>query len=343
MLGGRCGVRSIFFKKHCAPVYTVLAMTEVPDSARNRAWCFTINNWVEDDWKRCEALCVDRAGSEACRYMVMCAEVGDEKDTPHIQGYVEFKNGRLAGALKKYFGGRAHLEPRRGTSKQAADYCKKTWGDDPEPRHFEFGLSSHQGRRTDLDMLGEAVIDGATDYEITDDAPGMFVRYHKGIQALRLARMIDRDPDVPPTVIWRWGMAGAGKTRYIGREHKSTFVKDSHLWWDGYLQQEAIIIDDFNPLKWDFRDLLRLLDRYPYRGQIKGAYVPINSPFIYITCEFHPRHFWTGNEYAQVWRRLTKIVEVQAPETVTDVSAQKSKDCTEVYSVSGEYTRSKRS
>jgi len=54
--------------------------------------------------------------------------------------------------------------------------------------------------------------------------------------------------------------------------------------------------------------LLRLLDKYPYQGQIKGGYVKINSNII-ITCEFPPEYFWKGNELAQITRRINKIFE----------------------------------
>lgn len=309
-------------------------MADVADGVRNRAWCFTINNWVEEDWVRCEELCKAKVGSEACRYLVICAEAG-ESGTPHIQGYVEFISARRAGALKKHFVNKAHLEIRRGTSSQAADYCKKTWDDNPKPRHFEFGTPSCQGRRTDLDILGESIVDGASNREIAIEAPGMFIKYHKGIQALRAAVMLDRDPDKPPQVMWRWGLAGVGKTRFVHDSHKSVYTKDSTQWWDGYYQQDAIVIDDFDASKWSFRDLLRLLDRYAYQGQVKGAYVPINSPFIYVTCEFPPEHFWHGNDLAQIRRRLTSVTEVMAPEPIIHGLAQKTGRDTDVVSASG--------
>lgn len=105
-------------------------------------------------------------------------------------------------------------------------------------------------------------------------------------------------------------------------KHKTYYIKDGTQWWDEYEQQEAIIIDDFDG-KWPFRDLLRLLDRYPYQGQFKGGYVPINSPFIYITCEHPPDWFWgpmakapltgdrSANELAQMLRRIDEIVHVE--------------------------------
>lgn len=101
------------------------------------------------------------------------------------------------------------------------------------------------------------------------------------------------------------------------------------MWWDGYEQQEAIIIDDFDG-KWPYRDLLRLLDRYPYQGQYKGGYVKINSPYIYITCEYSPSFFWRGNEFAQIHRRLSEIKHL-GPTGATNVT-----DVTEVAGNTGQ-------
>jgi hypothetical protein len=68
------------------------------------------------------------------------------------------------------------------------------------------------------------------------------------------------------------------------------------------------VIDDFDG-KWPYRDLLRLLDRYVYQGQIKGGYVHINSDYIIITCEHRPEEYWSGNELTQVRRRLDCVHE----------------------------------
>lgn len=54
------------------------------------------------------------------------AEVGEETNTPHFQGYVEWKQKKTFTAAKALLGGdKVHLEARRGTQQQAIDYCSK--------------------------------------------------------------------------------------------------------------------------------------------------------------------------------------------------------------------------
>lgn len=188
---------------------------------------------------------------------------------------------------------RAHWEKRRGTPEEASDYCKK------DKKFVERGTLPKQGARSDLAGAVEILQKGGTLDEVD---PVVVVKYHKGLKVLRGMRMKDRE--AAPTVTWLWGATGSGKTREAAVG--SFYMKDGTRWWDGYEQQDRIVIDDFDG-SWPFRDLLRLLDRYPYQGQTKGGYVKINSPHIYITCEFPPSHYWTDTELAQISRRISTV------------------------------------
>ena len=82
---------------------------------------------------------------EGVTYIVWSLECG-KAGTVHWQIYVEFEKKKKLGGIKKLFGEKTiHVEPRRGTAKQAAEYCKKldeTHLDGP----WEFGEISHQGQ-----------------------------------------------------------------------------------------------------------------------------------------------------------------------------------------------------
>lgn len=97
---------------------------------RSRAWCFTINNDTYKD--------LDRLLDETFVYMIIGFEVG-ENGTPHIQGYIYFKNARAFHALRKSFK-RAHLAPAKGSPEQNRAYCVK------DEDFYEFGELPAQGR-----------------------------------------------------------------------------------------------------------------------------------------------------------------------------------------------------
>ena len=82
---------------------------------RSRGWCFTLNNYsVEEE---------ETIRNAPCAYMLFERERGDE-GTPHLQGYVHFKNEKSLKQLKALMP-RAHVEARKGTIQQAIEYCQK--------------------------------------------------------------------------------------------------------------------------------------------------------------------------------------------------------------------------
>jgi len=141
------------------------------------------------------------------------------------------------------------------------------------------------------------------------DYPVLYVKYSRSFEKMIAASQSHRT--APPEVYWLHGLAGVGKTRTIidkfGQEN--VYIKDGTPWWDNYSQQQVILIDDFDNAI-PYRTLLRILDRYAYQGQVKGGYVNINSPYIYITCEFPPDYYWSNNQLDQVTRRITFVQEV---------------------------------
>lgn len=135
-----------------------------------RNTCFTINNWTSADIGRLEYL----KDQPICSYLIYAKEVG-EKGTPHLQGYVEFTNDVKFKKLKQYFP-RAHLERRRGTAKEASDYCKKD-GD-----YVEKGEPTNQGLRSDIIGLRQVIEDGMPLRTIISEFPELYLKYHSAIE-----------------------------------------------------------------------------------------------------------------------------------------------------------------
>jgi len=110
-------------------------------NVRGSRWVFTINNPLAADITQVADLGV----VDGTKYLVVGREIG-EQGTPHLQGFVIFRNARFFGAVRTILP-RAHLELARGSSKQASDYCKKDGDFD------EYGSLGKQGERTDLTAL----------------------------------------------------------------------------------------------------------------------------------------------------------------------------------------------
>lgn len=105
-------------------------------SARN--WCFTINNYTDEDIERMEDLGLQIGTT--LKYLVVGREVGEE-GTPHLQALIQFNKKLRLNQVKSYVGARAHCEIMRGTSTQASMYCKK------DEDFLEYGTIQLQGTR----------------------------------------------------------------------------------------------------------------------------------------------------------------------------------------------------
>ena len=169
-------------------------------SKEKRNYCFTINNYTEDD--------VDglvEYGIQHMKYLVFSAEVGEENHIPHLQCYAYFKSAKTITAVNKHIP-RAHFIECNGTAQQNRTYIVGPYSKDGKskpfnPTHEEYGTSSQktasvwacfpngtmpsQGKRSDFLKIRQMILDKKFMKEIANTYPGDYIRYHKGIHALK--------------------------------------------------------------------------------------------------------------------------------------------------------------
>uniref|UniRef100_UPI004048C459 hypothetical protein n=1 Tax=Flavobacterium sp. TaxID=239 RepID=UPI004048C459 len=166
---------------------------------QSKHWCYTINNYKDED------LVEDMALFE---YHVVGREIGDS-GTPHLQGYVVFKKiQRLTGVLKHF--PRAHLEVKKGTPQEAADYCK------------EDGLYLEQGTLP-LNQTGGATLKRKADYELAINLAKKQKLYEieSGVLIRHMSALKQVARDFPPEMdtndylcgVWFYGAPGTGKSK----------------------------------------------------------------------------------------------------------------------------------
>lgn len=257
----------------------------------SKYWCFTINNPSEKEWEELTSL--------KCTYVVLGIEKG-ESGTKHIQGYIEFEVKKKMQTVKKLMK-RAHLENRKGSAQQASDYCKK------DEYYYESGILSSpgQGKRNDLNKVKEAIISGKGMKDV--------VEMTNSYQAIRFAetllKYVEPKRNWKPEVFWFYGPTGCGKTRRAMEESNNPYVSGKNLkWWEGYDAHEDVIIDDFRKDFCTFHELLRILDRYEYRIEVKGGSRQLLAKRIWITSCYPPDKVYdTREDIGQLLRRIDLV------------------------------------
>lgn len=272
---------------------------EVKGSAKFRKYCFTINNWTVTDLENARLLL---KGSE---YGIIGKEVG-ESGTPHLQGYARFKNPRTFNALRKAFL-RAHIEPSKGNDEQNYAYCSKD-KDFEEFGKMQLQENSEQGKRTDIVVIKEMINEGANMRDIIEVA--------SSYQSIRMAEIIlkykEKKRNWKPKVEWFYGPTGTGKTRKaieIFGENPYYISGKNLKWWEGYDGEENVVLDDFRADFCTFHELLRILDRYEFRIEVKGSSRQLLAKHIIITSCHHPREVYKKNEedVGQLLRRIDNV------------------------------------
>lgn len=277
-----------------------------------RHWCFTLNNYKAEEVMAME--------DWPFRYLIYGYEVGEE-GTPHIQGYIELRKVCRLAAMKK-LNKRAHWEPRKGPREAARDYCKKG-GEWLEFGNWEAG---GQGKRTDLQKVMSLVKEGKERLEIMEEAPAIYARNMRFVEAYRAE--IDKAEtrtfrNVDVEVLW--GDAGVGKSRKAHEYDPKVFTVncDESFPFDGYSGEKTILLDDFyGDIK--YSNLLRILDGYQYRCNVKGGHAYAKWTKVFITSNKKPSEWYKYGLTPALQRRLTTVTELrnEEPEGNTELPVQ---------------------
>lgn len=264
---------------------------------RMRYVCMTLNNYTEDEYSSIVAR------KDEVSYLVVGKEVGDS-GTPHLQMYVEFKanNGKTMSAIKKFFKtDRLHIEERKGTQEQASEYCKK------EDDFVEFGELSQQGQRTDWKMALEMLQSGMSVTDVITVQPQLM----PCIKALERMRQITKcDPiERDVNVIVAYGDAGAGKSRFFWEMDDNLFSKPNGDWWDGYMGEDSVLLDDFYGGIM-YAEFLKVLDRYKLRVPVKGGFVGARWKNVFITSNEAPSKWYKHGMTPALKRRISKCYKL---------------------------------
>lgn len=107
---------------------------------------------------------------------------------------------------------------------------------------------------------------------------------------------------------WWWGDPGTGKSRKAFTEYPGAYIKSLNKWWDGYHDQDVVIIDDWGPGQAVLVDHLKhWADRYPFPAEIKGSGMRIRPKKIIVTSNYRIEDCFERQEDVEAIRRRFKV------------------------------------
>lgn len=270
-------------------------------------WTFTNyvqNEWVykgtEEDELRIMDL-LDQPGNElldngikAIEFQYECCPTTNRQ---HMQGWFELDKAKGFGFVKKLCEGiwwnNPHLERMLKSVDVNHKYCNKDRTKLIGPYLWGNVKLKQQGKRSDLDIIAHRIKSGASADDIMLEFPTTYLRMSKHIKDMVRDVYINKTKSLPKViedlqVHVLIGAAGTGKTRFVREQYDDDqlFIStksNGKLWWDGYVGQPNILIEEFTG--WiDIEAFLVLTDRYTkIRLEIKNSFTYSNWNKIYIT------------------------------------------------------------
>lgn len=238
----------------------------------------------------------------------------DKDGRIHCQFAIAFRDQCRAPQARRILGGQwgpfnGYLEP--AFSKNVWDYVTKA-DTRVAPINGYGNLTDDSGHRSDLDIVYAEIAGGAPLWDIMSRFPRQFMRNHAAIS--KLCAMYDRPrPYAPCTVeIW-WGITGSGKSHKAFHDYPEAYRKTiPGKWWEGYKGETTVVFEEFNPSEdkeLRLPELLKILDKYPYQVEIKGAALQLRANHFIFTTNIDPRTWYQGHPQMPAFcRRVSRVL-----------------------------------
>lgn len=263
----------------------------------SRTWEITLNNPTEEELAFFSRVEVSR--------ILISQEVGDS-GTPHLQGRVTWKRAYTWSALHK-LAERVWWSPTK--AKSDWNYALKVGS-----VIFREEDNRQQGARTDLYSLKDQILTGKKSVnEIVETDPVAFHQYGRTLERLET---IYRNKTIRTEMtgcVWYWGPTGVGKSHIAFQNYSPethyNWTNDRG-WWDGYAQQETVIMNDFRG-EIEYAKMLKLIDKFP-ETVIRRGKEPINftSKRIIVTSSKPPEEIYRRREFEDKIEQLMDRIEV---------------------------------
>ncbi|WP_348635298.1 Rep family protein [Lactobacillus sp. ESL0679] len=267
---------------------------------------------------------------------------------PHVHVVLKYTHPQVPSHVARLFKDKSqYLEVWKGKINNAYSYLihatseaknKYQYGSESVIASFDFAkrLEKIQARVKKSNVDSRFVLDMITQYGDQKISYNELVSAIGFTEVARNKRVIDnlsaliadkkheewlvKFKDRKTEVIWLWGAAGVGKTRYakwLVKGEKAVTLGSSRDYFQDYHGENYVILNDLRPSDFKYADLLRLLDPYEHDKSAPRRYhdVKLNIEMLVITTPYSPRDFYKQvkledpevDTFAQLNRRVHEI------------------------------------
>lgn len=219
----------------------------------------------------------------------------------HYQICLALSTKKSLGAIKRIFGEGIHGELT--ISEKAGTYCTKEDTRIGDP--FTLGIKPiNRAVKTEWESVWTAAQRGDL----------MAIPASIRVVSYRTLRGIGADFSIPVPIERQvkifWGRTGTGKSRRAWEEAGDLCYSKCprSKFWDGYQGQTEVVVDEFRG-GIDIAHILRWLDRYPVRVEIKGSARPLLAERMWFTSNVDPR-MWYPDLDADTLAAFMRRVEI---------------------------------
>lgn len=230
-----------------------------------------------------------------CNYIIFQLELCPQTMQPHIQGYLELKEQMSLTPLKKLLLEQTHIEKRRGTQKQAIEYCLKDETSLGDIYRYQHGEPNNQGKRTDLEDDFRNYLAG----NHGEVSSSNLIRYGKAFEQLKKKAIPARTKKPKSYLLVYKKEIDVYKWVYDKFKPETTkFFYKEQTEWNGYEGEDITII----PVQPDWGVLI---SEYPYT--IKQLYMvcQFNSPIVVMTL-----HFTCADRISKMRNKFYKVYHI---------------------------------
>jgi len=270
--------------------------------SRHRNFIFTHNNYVD-------TVLVDTL---PCKYIAYSKEIAPTTATPHLQGFVSFSNPKTVASVRGLLPG-CHVEVMHGSISQNEDYCSKA-GDLIERGQKPIS-NDNKGRAEKLRW--ERARQLAKEGKLDDIDADIYLRCYSTLKNVAKDHMIKPGP-IDVRCYWIHGPTGTGKSHIVETTYPDCYKKnmDDMKWFDGYIDQEVIYLEDIDVYQTRWGGMLkRLADKWPMMASVKGTMRYIRPPVVIVTSNVTPSDIWNDPATLEPLLRRFKVLHKETRET----------------------------